>query len=247
MSTTLNLPTGIPLIELKTVGSTNDHAKTLAKNGYPDGTLVWTHEQTSGRGRHGNQWVSSSGNLFMSLVLRPHKNATLVGQLSFVTAVALAKTIEPLLPTGSKVELKWPNDLMINEKKAAGILLETELNGVAPVNWVVVGVGVNIKAAPEGATSLTAAGARADLEASDFLTSFIQNFVEIKSLWEKDLFNLIHKEYTSRSYNLGKNINIRMANETISGIYEGIDQTGALIITLNNGSKRIVTSGEVFF
>lgn len=242
----MKLPPGIHLIELETVGSTNDYAKNAAKNGYPSGTLIWSHEQTAGRGRHGNQWVSGSGNLFMSLILRPNKNAAVVGQLSFVIAVALAKTVEHFISPQNKVQLKWPNDLIINDKKAGGILLETELNGVAPVNWVVIGVGVNIKNAPDDALFLNELS-DTSIETSLFLELFISKIMYYESIWEKNKFDKIHEEYTSRSYNIKKIISVRTSKETISGLYEGIDKTGALIITLENGSKRLITSGEVFF
>ena len=127
------LPPPLSLIELESTGSTNDHAKQLARNGYPHGTVVWAHQQTAGRGRQGNSWISIPGNLFMTMILRPDKNAALSGQLSFVAAVALAETLKEWLPPTVQIALKWPNDLLLNGKKAAGILLESEINGVRSV------------------------------------------------------------------------------------------------------------------
>jgi len=142
------LPPHFTLVELPAVGSTNDYAKDLARKGQSAFTVVWTHDQTAGKGRQGNTWTSIPGNLYMTMILRPGVNAERTGQLSFVAAVALAETLKEFLPSSAQITLKWPNDLLLNGKKAAGILLETEAGGAKPVDWVVIGMGVNVTGAP---------------------------------------------------------------------------------------------------
>ncbi|MDF3025488.1 MAG: biotin--[acetyl-CoA-carboxylase] ligase, partial [Alphaproteobacteria bacterium] len=115
------LPPAFNLIELPTVGSTNDHAKQLARSGYPAFTAVWSHEQTAGKGRQGNSWTSVPGNLYLSILLRPAATPAQNGQLSFLAAVALAETVKEMMAKPGMIALKWPNDLLLNGKKAAGI------------------------------------------------------------------------------------------------------------------------------
>ncbi len=242
----VNLPPQCNLVELETVGSTSDYAKNLAKNGYPSGTVVWAHRQTSGRGRHGNKWDSPSGNLFMSMLLRPDMNAALVGQMSFVVAVALAKMLEMTLLNGTKVELKWPNDILFNGRKAAGILMETELNGVQPVNWVVIGVGINVAVAPEGASSLVSCGVKG-IALEEVLEKAVHEIMHQYHEWKVKGFAPVRQEWLKHAHNLGGTINVRLADKKFSGKFLGIDGTGALQIEMENGKEKTITAGEVFF
>lgn len=231
------------IIELPTVGSTNDHAKALAKSGYPEGTLVFAHEQTAGRGRQGNQWVSQKGNVFMSLVLRPQVVAMQMGQLSFLCALALARTMQEL-SSSLPVALKWPNDLLIDGKKAAGILLETETNGVRPVPWIVAGIGVNLAHGPEGATSLKDMGVQ--IEPRAFIEKLIHHISALYEEWKAQGFAPIQKDWMALAHNLGKEISVRLPRETLRGVFHGIDAQGALELETENGKRHLISSGEVY-
>lgn len=228
------------VIELKTVGSTNDHAKDLARQGAAAGTVVWAHEQTAGRGRQGNGWVSAPGNLYMSMVLYPKKAVEHVGQLSFLSAVALAAVLERIIPVTAQVQLKWPNDILINRKKAAGILIETESG--AP--WVVVGMGLNVTNAPEGAVCLHDLGVRT--RAADIFPLVVAEMRAQLALWETSGFDSIRAAWLNRAYNLGQEIRARLPSETVTGVFEGIDTQGALQLRVQSGQVRTVNSGEVF-
>ncbi len=235
----------LSLIELETVDSTNDHAKKMAKNGYPAGLVVWAHEQTAGRGRQGNTWVSAPGNLFMSMIPRPKVNAAQIGQLSLLAGVALANVLASFTPMVADIRLKWPNDLYINNRKAAGILVETESQGMLQVPWAVIGIGVNVVSAPEGATSLHDIGVES-YEAGHVL-EFLAN--EIRFLikhWEKEGFEPIREAWLKRAYKLGETITARLPKETLTGIFEGLDRTGALLLTTTDGTKHVINTGEVF-
>ncbi|MCE9507375.1 MAG: biotin--[acetyl-CoA-carboxylase] ligase [Alphaproteobacteria bacterium] len=228
------------IVELQTVGSTNDHAKLLAKEGAASGTIVWAHEQTGGRGRQGNLWVSLPGNLFMSMILRPQAPAGHIGQLSFVSAVALANVLEKIVPV-AQVSLKWPNDVLINRKKAAGILIETENR----MSWAVVGIGVNIAHAPEGAISLHEAGA-AGVTAGQVLALLAKEMAAVVESWEKAGFDGIRRAWLKRAHKLGGEITARLPKENLTGTFQGIDPTGALQLQLPDGTMRTINSGEVF-
>lgn len=232
------------LIELETVGSTNDHAKALAKSGYPHGTVVFAHEQTAGKGRQGNIWASLKGNLFMSVILRPQMNAALIGQLSFLSAVALAETFQSILPPTARIGLKWPNDVFLNGKKAAGILLESEADGVRPVGWVVIGIGVNITGGPEDAISLKDMGVETD--ARSLLENLVKRLMSLYGTWLKNGFDPVHQAWTNYAMNIGKDIQVRLPKESCTGKFLGIDKTGALQLEMPDGGRRMIASGEVF-
>ncbi len=235
----------LSLVELQTTGSTNDHARGLARNGYPAGVVVWAHEQTAGRGRQGNSWVSQEGNLFMTVILRPKVNAAQVGQLSLLAGVALANALAGLVSQERDIRLKWPNDLFIDGKKAAGILVETESQGALQVPWAVVGIGVNVKSAPENATSLADAGV-ADADAGHVLERLAAEIMKLAAAWEKDGFAAVRAAWLARAYKLGETISARLPKETLTGVFEDLDSTGALILTDDAGKRHVVNTGEVF-
>jgi BirA family biotin operon repressor/biotin-[acetyl-CoA-carboxylase] ligase len=227
------------IIGLDTVGSTNDYARELARKGVPSGTVVWAHEQTAGRGRQGNGWVSERGNLFMSLILRPKAKLADLGQLSFLAAVALSDTLEAILPSTATIHLKWPNDVLLQGKKAAGILIESE------TSWVVIGIGMNMTHAPENAISLRDIGVK-KYKAHDMLEFLSREIPERVESWEKEGFEPVRKKWLKRAYKLNKEISARLPKETLTGIFEGIDPTGALLLALPDGSRKTIASGEVF-
>lgn len=232
------------LVELDTVGSTNDHAKTLARNGYPHGTVVFAHEQTAGRGRQGNAWSSLSGNLFTTFILRPQLSAASTGQLSFVAAVALAETLRDILPPAATVGLKWPNDVFVNGRKVAGILLEAEADGVRPVSWVIVGIGVNITAAPEEAIALSELGV--SIAARDLLAKLDEKMDALYGVWAQKGFEPIRNAWLEHAINVGKEIRVRLPKDDFRAKFVGIDKTGSLQIELADGTERLIASGEVF-
>ena len=233
------------LLELDLIDSTNDHAKKLARNAYPTGLVVWAHEQTAGRGRQGNSWVSIPGNLFMSMILRPRVNAVQVGQISLLTGVAVANVLASFVPAAHQISLKWPNDVYVNGKKIAGVLIETESQGQLRLPWVVIGIGVNITAAPEGAISLHDIGVDS-YEAGHVLEFLSRELQLLVKLWEQEGFAPIRAAWLERAYRLGQTITARLPKETLTGVFEGLDDTGALLITGADGRRQSINTGEVF-
>lgn len=238
MGYTPQLPADFRLVELPSIGSTNDFAKNLARDGAPAFTIVWTHEQTAGRGRQGNSWTSIPGNLYMSMLLRPATPAGVTGQLSFVAAVALAETLTSLLPPAAQLALKWPNDILLGGRKAAGILLEAESD------WVVIGMGVNVAGAPDGAASLSSLGVAA--ESGQVLEILALRLKMLYDLWAKNGFAPIRAEWLRHAHNIGGQINVRLPKESFAGKFIGIDDAGALQVELQDGTRRQISSGEVF-
>lgn len=247
-----NLPAAYRLLALDQVGSTNDEAKRLAAEGEeaaPDGTLVWAERQTAGRGRRGRTWESPEGNLYCSLVLRPEVPLRDAAQLGFVAALAVFDALAGACRPQQNVRCKWPNDVLLNGKKVAGILLETESANAEAADWIVLGVGVNVARAPERtefpATSLHAEG-ETGVDAVDVLEGFARHFLQWTNRWLDDGFQPIRRGWLWRSVGKGEKVEVRLEGETLAGVFEDIDDAGALVLALDGGRRR-VAAGEVFF
>ena len=141
---TLQLPVGFNLVELDEVDSTNRYAKKLANSGAMEGTIVLAHQQSAGQGRQGRQWISKRGNLFVSLILRPNCSPLRALQFSFISALAIRDMILPYLYDPNSAKLKWPNDVLISGRKVSGILLESSTPAKGNVDWLVIGIGINL-------------------------------------------------------------------------------------------------------
>ena len=126
-----NLLNDYHLLSFDELDSTNEEAKRLAKGGGHHGAVIWAKRQTAGKGRLGRTWVSSQGNLYVSILLQPEKPLKELGQLSFVAAVAAIEALDALLPPGKRLQCKWPNDILLSGKKVGGILLESFHTGGA--------------------------------------------------------------------------------------------------------------------
>ncbi len=249
------LPPAYRLVALDTVGSTNDEGKRLAREGAEDGTLVWAREQTGGRGRGGRAWSSPRGNLYLSLVLRPECPAARAAELGFVAAVGLGTALAALVPPLCPVNYKWPNDVLLGEAKVAGILIETEsaLQPApdAPLDWMVLGLGVNIQRYPEDtefpATSLREEGA-GDVTVEKLLETFGIYFLDWVNRWMEDGFAPIRAEWKERGMGIGRKLRVRLPRETVRGKFIDLDADGALLLKLENqDTVRRITAGDVFF
>ena len=156
-------PTGYALKEYSEIDSTNEEAKRLAAADAPVPIWMRADAQTAGRGRRGREWQSQSGNLAATLLLRPNRPAAECAQLSFVAAVACADAVAYFAPR-AEIAVKWPNDVLADGRKIAGILLESASGGGAPF-WLAIGIGINLAHFPEGmefpAVSIAALGAAA--------------------------------------------------------------------------------------
>lgn len=245
----MTAPTTPRRVRLGVVTSTNDEAKRLADEGAAEGTLVTAEVQTRGRGRRGASWSSPAGNLHMSVVLRPQCPAARAGQVGFVAALALAATFDRVLPAGADVRLKWPNDVLIGGRKAAGILLETSTVGGGAVAWLVVGIGVNVASAPDGAArptvSLAAAGASvsADALADRVASALLDGY----GRWRLAGFGPVREAWLARAFGLGARADVNLDHERFEAHFVGLDDSGALIAELPGGARRAISAGEVFF
>ena len=247
MSAEISLPSGYHLVRFDTLESTNDEAKRLARSGAADdGTVVWAQMQTAGRGRRGRIWKSEPGNLFCSVLIDPGCPPAQAMQMSFVAAVALAEFLETIVPRGTPVECKWPNDVLINGRKVAGILLELVAGHLG--SRLVVGVGVNAAQAPAiagvPATSLAAEGC-SETDPGRLLEGLCRSFAHWRGRWSSSGFEPVRAAWLTRAKGIGAPLTVRLARESFDGTFAGLDDDGALLVTAAGGLRR-VASGEVF-
>jgi BirA family biotin operon repressor/biotin-[acetyl-CoA-carboxylase] ligase len=247
MSGPPRLPAAYRLVVRDSVDSTNDEARALAQAGASDGTIVWAHRQQAGRGRLGRSWASPPGNLFMSLVMRPAIPPARAPELSFVAAVALAESVAAAVPAESPVTLVWPNDLMLAGRKAAGILLEAATTPAGALDFVVLGIGVNVSSHPSDvrrpATNLADVGAT--ITASGLLEALAGRLEAWIACWRAEGFAPVRAAWLARAAGVGGPIDVRLSNDLISGSFADLDQDGAMIIETADGSRRRVTAGDI--
>ena len=235
---------GARLIVLDTIGSTNAESLRLARSGERGPLWVVARSQTAGRGRSGRTWVSEPGNLYASLVLGNPAAAERLPELSLVTALAVHDAVAGRIPgLASRVMLKWPNDLLIDRNKFAGILVEGEAGNVA------IGIGVNCVHHPAGtdypATDLATAGVRTSPEGLFALLSAAM--VTRLGQWDRGAgFAAIRTDWLARATGLGKPIRVRSDGGELSGSFEGIDDTGRLVLRKPDGTMQTVSAGDVF-
>ena len=233
----------------QSLSSTNSVAKSLAHEGAAGGTLIITEEQVGGRGRCGRRWVSSKGdNILLSIILRPDILPHQVPRVAILGAVSVADSIRKV--TGIKAELRWPNEILVNDKKVGGILTEFDAE-LDRVNFVILGIGINVNldlsAFPDlegDATSLTVeTGARVSrLELLQVLLGQIESGLR---LIEGDEFNLIKERWHALGWRLSEWVRIDTAAGKDNGILKGIDSNGSLVIDKEGGEIRIAMSGDV--
>jgi len=217
-----------------TLDSTQSHVKSLAEQGANDRVFVQALQQTSGHGRHGRAWISPVGNFYGSFILRPKKPLAEIPQLALVVGVALAYMVAQY--TDQEIILKWPNDVLVNGKKCAGILLEIVDDAI------VVGIGVNVASAPDDAFAL---GAGIDL--IDVRDKFIRAFQARYDAWLSGDFPAIRTAWLERGQQIGAKISVKHGAHIIEGHFEGLDLAGNMMIKNRAGKMQTLSSGDVHF
>jgi BirA family biotin operon repressor/biotin-[acetyl-CoA-carboxylase] ligase len=238
------LPPGYRLIARDEVGSTNDEARALIAAGAAHGAVVWAESQTAGRGRYGRDWVSPPGNLYCSIILRPPIDQTRLTDIAFVAALAVRDALVQVLTPATEIQFKWPNDVLAGGRKLAGILVEAEKLPDEARTALIIGIGVNIVSAPREtsypATCISAL-ARAP-RAARLLSLLVASLDRRVELWTRNGFAVIRREWMDHAYGVGGQVS---ASSGVSGIFTGLDETGAIIIALTDGAQHRLASGSV--
>jgi BirA family biotin operon repressor/biotin-[acetyl-CoA-carboxylase] ligase len=229
--------------------STQDAARELALDGAPHGSVVIAEEQTAGRGRQGRCWHSPSGGLYLTVILRPRLAVAKAPALGLVAAVAVAETLESVAP--GLVAIKWPNDIWLRGKKAAGILPDALTEGGERLSCVLLGIGMNLNLSPAQipaalaglATSVlietgrpcdrvSLAGVLFSRLQSRYMESRRSGFAAVLAAWEK---------YSALT---GAKVTVADGTRRASGVVKGVDGEGALILESASGIERVL-AGEV--
>jgi len=233
------------------VDSTQNQAMKMASEA-SNGTLIIAEKQTSGKGRLGRKWISPKGGIWLSIILHPKFDMSVITLFPIASALALSNAIEKTL--NIKSELKWPNDITINGKKVAGMLVDASIESNKIENMIL-GVGINynvevkqiekiLKDTPNfyGVTSLSEHNKT--IKPVLLVQSFLLELEEIYNLLNKGEVKKITRDWTKKSSTIGQNIELITEDEKIKGKAIRIDEDGALVISSNKKNKRI-TSGDI--
>ncbi|HAK59049.1 MAG TPA: biotin--[acetyl-CoA-carboxylase] ligase [Nitrospiraceae bacterium] len=230
------------------LASTNTVAMELARDNAPEGAVVLAEAQTGGKGRLGRTWISPAGNLYVSVVLRPNISPYRAPLVTLAGAIAVAWAIRKQL--GIQANIKWPNDIMIANKKVAGILTEMSADPDR-VKYLVLGIGINVNVEREAltpeirllATSLISeTGSKIDRVA--FLNALLTELEQWYTLLLEDDAAVL-REWKSLNMTTGRRVAVRSQDGVIEGLARGIDREGRLIIELDGGAVHNVASGDV--
>lgn len=246
-------PEGVARHVLAEVDSTNSEAARLAAAGLRQPTWIMARRQSAARGRRGRAWVSPEGNFAATLLMRPAGTPANAALRSFVAALALADALAALCGPSARLSLKWPNDVLLNGGKVAGILLESVGQG-ATVSHLVVGIGVNLVAAPHGdAVEPGAVHPVSVLGETGFVITqdeLLEQLAAAFARYDAQLvtygFAPIRAAWLARAARIGQEITARTMTETITGILDTLGDDGALIMTTPDG-RRVIPAADIYF
>jgi len=244
----INLPDDFSILHFDELDSTNLKAKEIAENeSFCDKMIILADKQLAGRGRYDRKWLSCDGNLYFSLILKDDcLDSKTSSQISFIAALAAGKSVADF---AENITLKWPNDILISDKKTGGILIEA-VGQSNKFDAMIVGIGINIKNYPKNvifpATSISENSDKIS-NRNILLEKIIKNFDNYYNIWKNNGFSEIREQWHKMSFEIGKKISSKTHNETLEGIYKGISKNGELLLELDNNEIRSITAGDVFF
>jgi len=244
------------ITEVKETVSTNTDLLKIAMNkDIREGHIITALTQSGGRGRGGKPWVSQNGNLFLSVLLKPDCSPGRAAQLSFLVAICLRFAIAELLNTRDidhskySITFKWPNDVLINNRKVSGILLEAvTTNNI--VKALVCGVGVNLTSHPD-ATAFASTSILAEtgiqLSRTDVMQAFTGKLDIFYEAWKINGFQQVRREWVTHAKGICEKITVKTPKGDSVGIMEGLSEEGELILKLENDTRSYISAGDVFF
>ena len=230
------------------VDSTNEVAKKLAREGAPEGTIIIAESQRRGKGRRGKKWISPLGGAWMSIILRPNTLPINAPQLTFTAGVAAAQTIKD--EYGLDVGIKWPNDILIDNKKVCGILTEIS-TGKDSIDYIVTGIGIDanidvnlLPSELRDTTTSIKSELDHDISRMILIQKFLGNFETMYDEFNSGNFQNILRKWRQLSKTIGSEVEIRKGTEFVRGEAVGVNSKGALILELKDGTLRKIISGE---
>ena len=239
----------LDILSFDEVDSTNNQAQRLlaTRDKYP--FWIIADEQTAGRGRKNRYWVSQKGNFMGTFVLKKSFQKKYTPQLSFVTSLALQETIKQYdINNKSNVFIKWPNDILINDAKCAGILIEN-LNSETSQEFIAIGIGVNITTHPDNSMFRATSLKREfdfEIDRDEFLDNLTYNLLSKIRNWDNgnNILNIL-KIWKKYAYKLNKKISMLLSSgDRVNGIFQDLDSQGGLIL-ISEGKKRVFYAAEI--
>ncbi|WP_093966945.1 biotin--[acetyl-CoA-carboxylase] ligase [Actibacterium lipolyticum] len=245
-------PAGYARVELQEIDSTNAEAARRVQD-LTGPTWILAHRQTAGRGRRGRAWADPAGNFSATLVQRPGGPPEQVALRSFVASLALFDAFVAATGRANSFSLKWPNDVLLNGGKVAGILLESVGNSVS-VSHLAIGIGVNLANTPTGPQVEARAVPPVSLLSetgsvvtpSEFLDLLAPAYARHEQRFSTYGFAPIREAWMQRAAKVGEVITARTATEEFTGTFEAVDETGNLILKTAQ-SRRAIAAADVFF
>ncbi|AQS87071.1 biotin--[acetyl-CoA-carboxylase] ligase [Neoasaia chiangmaiensis] len=227
------------------LSSTSDLCRSEAMAGAAEGLAILAHMQSAGRGTRGRTWQSIRGNLSFSFLLRPREIAALIPVMPFLCSIALYDAVHSLAPT-KPISIKWPNDLLLDNRKMAGILIESSMDRAS--GWIVVGIGANLVAAPQIAgrevSSLAEAVANVP-SATEFAQRILAGFSDTLMRWETGGVDIVLRAWQERAHAIGTRLAVQRDGSYITGFFKGLDKSGHLLLQTESGENLSFSTGDV--
>tara|TARA_B100000676_G_scaffold307692_1_gene366730 strand:- start:20 stop:772 length:753 start_codon:yes stop_codon:yes gene_type:complete len=243
---TPQLPEPFHLIDLDAVGSTNNEVFKLAAQDAKDWTVVRAREQLAGRGRQGKSFASPPGNSYTSFLMRPFCAPAQAAQIALVTGLAVAEAMGNLAPELPRAFCKWPNDVLIDDHKVAGILVESSIMKTS-VETIVVGIGVNLTSHPDlpglRISDLQCLGA-SNVDRDIWLQALCVALHRRIQQWESEGFAALHNDWSARAAGIGRRVTVQMS-PPVTGRLRGIDTHGHLLVDDQAGVTHRCVSGSL--
>lgn len=235
---------------LSETDSTNTRAKELAAAGAPEGTLIVSETQIQGRGRKGRWWFSPpKTGIYVSMILRPLMPPVEAARITLLTGVAVTEALRSLIPEG--IYIKWPNDILINGRKVAGILTEisTEMDAI---EYMVVGLGINVNTVVfparirDAATSIRREAGK-PFSRAEILRLYLRHFERLYHTLNRTGFNPVMRRWKEFSKDIGTRIAVKTIGGTIVGEIRDFDDDGALLLEHDGGKTDRIISGDITY
>lgn len=225
------------------LSSTQDEAKRLISSGQAKvGQVIVAEAQASGHGRYTKHWESNKGDVAVTIIVKPEVDLEILGQICYAAALAVAETITALDPN-IYLKFKWVNDILVNDRKVCGILLEKVEYGL-----VLVGIGINVKSAENlkkyNATSLESEGISVNYD--EFVKAVIESFVDNYNLWLDQGFSPLKVQWLRLAKGIDEKLQVNLFDKSIEGIFLGIDDAGNLLLMVDSKVQSI-PAGQIFF
>lgn len=244
----VDLPEGFRLQVCESVGSTNALALAMAREGDLGRLWVVARAQTAGRGRRGRSWDSPPGNLYSSLLLVDAADRGAAGTISFVAGIALDRALGDVAgpESASRFALKWPNDVLCDGRKVAGILVEGEETGGR--TFTVIGIGVNCRSHPDLGGAMPSGDLRSmgfEVEPEALFPRLAHRMAEALALWDRGRnFAAIREAWLSRAVGIGAGIHVAMTGAEAEGAFETVDSIGRMVVRLADGTRKTISAGD---